>query len=253
VIFYLTKVIIIINNVIIMEIQITPRRKSYQPDICRFLSTAKRVHIWEEKNGPVPEGMRIGNTCSVSYCCKLEHMVLHENKNHGRKEWKSIASKILLLEEGQSLTIPEIPHTEVLKMRTAMINHLGKVHIITRNLPGRKGVSVIRVGDYYGSRDEWEKQFPILDKKVGNIRPWQKSSSVWMGQFFNPHSAKEFPKPNKCKIASCVFPVLKNDGDYCFQHKHWFDYPISMTDNKVDFSRMFRASDPHAAYMRGFT
>ncbi len=218
--------------------------------LCRQMPNAQRVEQWVQVNGPVPDGMRIGWTCAVHYCGNLAHMELAADRTAGWMKWKSIADQILALPEGGKIEV-DIPHSLVLKMRCALSHSLKAVHIITRNISrpfSKSGIEIIRVGEYHGDRAAWLRDFPIKDTKASGKRPWQRSSGVWMGQFFNPMSAKEFTKPAVCKVAGCVMPTLHGSGDYCYHHNHWFDYPISMTDSGVDRSSMWSAREPNAPY-----
>jgi len=85
--------------------------------ICRFMPNAQRVELWTQAHGPVPEGMRIGNSCHVQYCGKLEHMVLVEDLTYATRKrsekyvhiWPHLAD----LEPGKSIFVAIPPATDV--------------------------------------------------------------------------------------------------------------------------------------------
>jgi hypothetical protein len=59
----------------------------------------------------------------------------------------------------------------------------------------------------------------------------------------------EIIKTPKCSVRACVHPALRGVGNYCYQHNHFFDFPISMTDNQIDPDDMFRPSRPTLPYV----
>jgi hypothetical protein len=226
------------------------------------MPSAKRSELWISANGLIPEGMRLGNTCHVQYCGKLEHMVLVENKNHGRNSWIQYVNQAISLGAGEHFDILDIANDEKTRLQLAAALRGSKeacvFHFAIRSLTKSSGgIRIIKIGAYasYGSyaepsheiKEEIKNKFPLLIQ-MSKVRPWQRPSSVWMGQFFNPANPSEYRKPPLCKVAGCVFPVFRGTGDYCYHHNHWFDYPISMTDNKIDKQGMFRASEPYSPY-----
>src|SRR5262245_43315489 len=54
--------------------------------------TAVGVHrvMWEEANGPDPDGMVVAHLCGVRLCCNPEHLVL--GRRHGRARAVVVAS-----------------------------------------------------------------------------------------------------------------------------------------------------------------
>lgn len=109
---------------------------------CSYVSAAKRREIWEAAHGPVPEGMRIGWTCSVAYCAKLHHMRLDLDKTHGRFNYKPIREKLEGLKDGEYVDVPTIEN--VARFRSGLISGT-MLRVSVRALP-EGGVRVIRVG-----------------------------------------------------------------------------------------------------------
>lgn len=222
-------------------------------NICRYMKNAGRIEAWTAIHGPMPEGYRLRWTCAVQYCGKVEHMELVESLTYGRNSWKEIGQKLAALPLDGYFDVPEIANDEASRnnMMCGLRNRreCALIQFSIRSLTKSSGgVRVIRVGGYCGqgtlvSPTESLAKHPLLIS-TSAIRPWQRPTPVWMGQFFNPTHPTEYTKPLSCKVAGCVFPVLHGAGDYCYQHNHWFDYPISMTDTAIDHSSIARSYMP---------
>ena len=90
--------------------------------ICRYGPQAERVRLWESINGPVPAEMRVGWTCKVAYCEKLDHMRLVEKKNLHWRDYGPYARAVAKLKPGQSCILRDVPNSgaEATKFRCAM-------------------------------------------------------------------------------------------------------------------------------------
>lgn len=71
-------------------------------NICRYRPQAERVLLWESVNGPVPPTTRVGWTCKVAYCEKLDHMRLVKKKNLHWHDYGRYARKVAKLKPGES-------------------------------------------------------------------------------------------------------------------------------------------------------
>ena len=90
--------------------------------ICRYSSQPERVRLWESVNGPVPPEMRVGWTCKVAYCGKLDHMRLVKRKNLHWRDYGPYGRAVAKLKPGQSSILRGVPNSgnEAAKFRTAM-------------------------------------------------------------------------------------------------------------------------------------
>lgn len=68
---------------------------------CSYLPAGERETIWIANRGEIPDGQRVGWTCEVAYCGKLEHMVLVEDKNSKRHSWAKYHEELRSLEVGE--------------------------------------------------------------------------------------------------------------------------------------------------------
>jgi hypothetical protein len=98
------------------------KRQTAAPEICRYGPQAERVRLWESINGPVPSDMRVGWTCKVAYCGKLEHMRLVTKKNLHWRDYGPYARAVAKLKPGQSCILRDVPNSggEATKFRSAM-------------------------------------------------------------------------------------------------------------------------------------
>lgn len=51
----------------------------------------RRAHVavWEEANGPVPDGTVLDHVCRVRACCRLVHLeAVTQSENERRKSWR---------------------------------------------------------------------------------------------------------------------------------------------------------------------
>ena len=89
---------------------------------CRCGSQAERVRLWESINGPVPADMRVGWTCKVAYCEKLDHMRLVKKKNLHWRDYGPYVRKVVKLKPGESCILRDVPNSgaEATKFRSAM-------------------------------------------------------------------------------------------------------------------------------------
>jgi len=90
--------------------------------ICRYGPQAERVRSWEAVNGPVPATMRVGWTCKVAYCEKLEHMRLVKKKNLHWHDYGPYVRRVAKLKPGESCILRDVPNSgnEAAKFRSAM-------------------------------------------------------------------------------------------------------------------------------------
>jgi hypothetical protein len=97
-------------------------QKPAQEIICRYSPQAERVRLWESINDPVPESMRVGWTCKVAYCEKLDHMCLVERKNLHWRDYAPYVRAVAKLKPGQSCILRDVPNSgnEAAKFRCAM-------------------------------------------------------------------------------------------------------------------------------------
>jgi hypothetical protein len=52
--------------------------------------------VWEDANGPVPEGMEIDHVCRRRKCVRLEHLELvTRSENEKRKHWRHRTRRVL--------------------------------------------------------------------------------------------------------------------------------------------------------------
>lgn len=68
---------------------------------------AKRAHIavWEEANGPIPDGMVADHLCSNRACCRLSHIeIVTQRENLFRRSW-AYKSRIQKCQRGHNLDL----------------------------------------------------------------------------------------------------------------------------------------------------
>ena len=89
---------------------------------CRYAAQAERVRFWQSVNGPVRADMRVGWTCKVAYCEKLEHMRLVKRKNLHWRDYGPYARAVAKLKPAQSCILHGVPNSgaEAAKFRCAM-------------------------------------------------------------------------------------------------------------------------------------
>ena len=108
--------------------------------ICRYRPQAERVRLWESVNGPVPAEMRVGWTCKVAYCEKLDHMRLVKKRNLHWRDYGPYARAVAKLRPGQSCILHGVPNSgaEATKFRSAMYsrNELVRGRYSYRAVPG---------------------------------------------------------------------------------------------------------------------
>src|SRR5579872_1846503 len=200
-----------------------------QGDICRYMQAKEREAIWAAEHGPVPLGRRVGWTCAVPYCGKLEHMELAENYNSTRFNWKPYVEKIRALSPDEYLDFPELtfPTTRV---GSCLAMNDCSIKFKMRSLPFG-GMRIIRVGTWetYSTEGfESKKPWPILTGK--RIAFHKRPAIIWLGQNFNVGRTVVVSQ-ERCHVKGCAFPAFRGAGNYCYQHNHFFDYNISMTWN----------------------
>lgn len=232
--------------------------------ICHYIPQATRIHMWEQLEGKVPDGMRLGSKCHVNYCDNIDHFILVENRNANHKSWKDYADKVGALQIDEYLDFPDYPRDE--KSRMALrcglqsCNATALIKFAIRSLP-TGGVRIIRVGTWptLGRDGErTDKVYPVLfnpraitpEERERRIQLAQQlrtqrreerkrryfdkhirdgAQRIWLGQFRITKRDESFVRASRranCSIKGCVFPVKENGK--CHRHEHFFEYAQSM-------------------------
>lgn len=208
-------------------------------EICRYMPAAQRKAAWEDENGPVPEGMRVGWTCLVPYCFKLEHMELAENLTHGYQHVAHFAKQVKVLAPGQFIEIPTPKFMN--RFRAALSQLSGMAALAIRRSRDGSTVKIIRTGDWSEKElaDQVAAQFTV-EYHPTKIPIWKRPAITWLGQFFfsGMHS-EAIPKTKHCKVKACVLPVNGNGKGLCHHHFHFFDRNVSILNSKLDLNDLF--------------
>lgn len=222
----------------------------FMGDICRYLKNAERVLLWESVNGPIPEGMRVGWTCLVPYCGKLEHMTLVVNRNSLCFNWKKYIDQIAALRLGEHVRL-DLPHERRPQLTTAL--NIYRRTCITRysclGLPSG-GILVTNVGTWESlaaGTEYYEIQRPKVMLRAKPSDYSQPASAFYLGLLWNTSLHRRIvPKAKACSWKACPFPAIGKGR--CHHHSSFFAYPISMTDSTLDRGSLYSPRNPTAPY-----
>jgi hypothetical protein len=242
--------------------------------VCRYAAAPERRSLWEMLNGPVPAGMRVGQTCRVNQCGKLEHMVLVEDKTSGWKNWKQYRTRALSLEMGESADWLDYPNDEH-SIRNLITNLQGgatsMARFVVRCMPtGLQGIRITRMGTWFDGTswdrppllisralgvwlrcDEcknfflcpqtyWEerKYCSILCAGISRRSTVVRGSTFYMGFLaFSASNRSEFVKRATCAEKGCVFPVSAKG--LCHRHANFGFYSAAMRGAKLERKDLF--------------
>lgn len=205
--------------------------------ICHAIPNVERESVWVPINGRVPSGMRIGQTCKVPYCSKLEHMVLVENKAARWANYRQYGPVIAALPVDDYFEILNVPANpeDLKKFRAGLQNAAGLHKIAMRSYPSG-GVRIYKIGQWesaWAKTKEFksEKGILLINKRQVHVRQ-QRASSFFLGFMDWEPSDERLPQFPKCSFRGCPFPAICDE--LCRHHDSFFAHPISMTDNTVD-------------------
>lgn len=216
-------------------------------EICRYLPAGERNALWQARQGPIPEGVRVGQICLVPYCGKYEHMILVDDLARRRKyPLREIGERLASLKMDEYFDLPdEACHSKaVVGFRCALqaVSAVRLVRFVVRALPLAAGIRVIRTGTWETlgqARQQTKTTHPILC-----LNPW-KRPAIWMLGAESLH--RRMVRKSVCGAKGCVMPPVAG-AEFCLHHDKFFAYPISMTDSAVDYRSFWKPWNPHAGY-----
>jgi hypothetical protein len=201
---------------------------------------SRRRKYWIEANGEVPAGYLVAATCGDKLCVDRAHLVLREKIVQNK--WKWLRDAVKNLSDGDYFDVRDYPRDSraIVKLKTvlALASDTCRIHFTYRQFPSG-GVRIIRSGDFYDP----DTETPSMFRNVTNSR---RPAHFFLG--FMRNYGEQFQRVAHCKIKACPMPLFRGVGEYCFQHNHFFDYKMSMTDSALDAREMYNPAEPHAPY-----
>jgi hypothetical protein len=179
-------------------------------------------------------------------------MVLRPNLTYGRRDYRSYRARIDELKPGEFIEIPDVPNESYARSKfyCAIRATAGLWRVRMRSIPNG-GVRIYKWGQWASISngfDEWDLpgQPLLLNKRQTFVRT-QRPSSFYLGFMDWEPSDAAFQRAVKCAVRGCVHPI-HDGGQHCYQHEHFWDYPMSMTDAAIDRREFWRPWNPHAPF-----
>lgn len=208
-------------------------------DICRYLKASERTEIWESANGPVPEGQRVGWTCYVPYCGKLEHMELAPNKNYGKVGISPIKKQLKALKVGEFIEVPMPKNPIFFRCNIGM--NFPYERFVIRGTKYGKTLRVYRTGTWNNLKKALEIEAAIPKVWIGfrKARNPLKYPAMF-GLLTNApsmHQSEAAKLVRPCEMRGCPYP--RNGGNLCFRHTHFYEYGMSMEWRGLDLADIY--------------
>jgi hypothetical protein len=204
---------------------------------------SRRVRIL----GTIPDGKFPDVTCGDPLCSAPAHCIVRDKLPPLDTGYPAIREMIRNTPIGEFFDVDVPPQVNLTTSygRSKFRAGLGMMspHFIMRIL-SRNRIRIIRDGDWNdGNVNEWRKKYPTPTAK--KVAEWKRPAVIWLGMLaFADHKVPADAVGHKCQVRECCFPVMNGAGDYCRQHNHWFDFPISMHDTTLDKRRLFKTWEP---------